>query len=142
MVLYHNLHNNASFYYIVLAIYNFNKNINTLNMLLLSISNTLSVNFAPSLISSFVPFDILEFALPGTANTSFPSSSASSAVIKLPLFSPASTTTTPSLIPLIILFRLGKFCGTGTTFSSYSVITAPPYFIISSINFIFSFGYM
>jgi len=49
-----------------------------------------------------------EKILPGTANTSLPSSRAKSAVIKEPLRSAASTTTTPRDKPLIIRFRAGK----------------------------------
>ncbi len=50
----------------------------------------------------------LENIEPGTATTSFPCSKAISVVINDPLFSPASTTITISLKPLIILFLLGK----------------------------------
>ena len=76
----------------------------------------------------------------GTANTSLPCSSAKSAVIRLPLLSGASVTTTPELNPLIILFLFGKFCGNGFSFISYSVITAPPEFMIFLISSTFSLG--
>ena len=45
---------------------------------------------------------------PGTANTSFPCSSAKSTVINVPLLALASITKTALLNPLIILFRAGK----------------------------------
>lgn len=46
----------------------------------------------------------------GTQKTSLFCSRASSAVISEPLFSPASTTTTPRLNPESIRFLFGKFC--------------------------------
>ena len=63
-------------------------------------------------------------------------------MIRLPLLSLASVTITPELSPLIILFLLGKFCGAGFSFISYSVITAPPEFIMLLINSMFSLGYI
>jgi len=50
-------------------------------------------------------------ALPGTAKTSRPCSSASLAVMSDPLRGAASTTTVPRQIPLISRFRTGKWPG-------------------------------
>ena len=48
---------------------------------------------------------------PGTAKTSRPWSMASLAVIADPLYCAPSTTSTPTLMPLMIRLRTGKFCG-------------------------------
>lgn len=62
---------------------------------------------------------------PGTTYTSFPCSNAKSTVIRVPLFCLASTTITPSEIPLIILFLAGKFLAIGFVPTIYSDIITP-----------------
>ncbi len=92
------------------------------------------------LLNHLSPSNYLIIHFRGTAKTSFPCSNANSAVIKLPLLFGASVTTIPELSPLIILFLLGKFIGSGGSSISYSVITAPPPFTISKNSFLFSSG--
>ena len=86
----------------------------------------------PFRISSFVPKLILSVILPGTAYTVLPCSNAQFAVIIVPLFSPASTTSTPQLIPLIILFLIGKKYVAARVKGRNSLITQP-FSIIASI---------
>ena len=74
---------------------------------------------------------------PGTAKTSFPCSNAIFAVITAPLFSPASTTKTPSDKPLIILFLCGKFSLFGFVPLGYSEIIYPPVFKMYFANSLF-----
>ena len=62
---------------------------------------------------------------PGTANTSLPCSSASSAVISEPDFMGASATTTPRLRPLMIRLRRGKKDGWPALPGGYSLTAAP-----------------
>ena len=63
---------------------------------------------------------------PGTANTSRPCSSAQRAVIREPLRSVASTTTTPRARPLMRRLRDGKWCDSGRVPNGCSESTAPP----------------
>ena len=90
---------------------------------------------APSLISLLEPLAPLYNIEPGTTITFFPCSNASLAVINEPLFSEASTTITPSLSPLIILFLLGKFCFNGPVPIKNSEIPTP---IFGWISYIYS----
>ena len=89
----------------------------------------------------FGPQEFLFVTFPGTAYTSLPWSIAHRAVIRVPLYSPASITSTPTLIPLKIRFRMGKFCGAGNVPSGYSLTIVPPVSTISSASRLFSFGY-
>src|SRR2546426_3198363 len=57
------------------------------------------ISLAPSWMSRFVPALVAEVILPGTANTSRPRSPAKPAVIRPPLRSAATTSTTPRLSP-------------------------------------------
>ena len=63
---------------------------------------------------------------PGTAKTSRFCSSAQRAVIRVLLYSAASTTSTPKDIPLMIRLRIGKFCGAANVAKGNSEINAPP----------------
>jgi len=85
----------------------------------------LSKRIAPCLISRCVPRDPAAPISPGTANTERPCSAAIRAVISDPLFSPASTTITPSEIPLMMRFLDGKFGAFGGVANGNSVTTAP-----------------
>ena len=78
--------------------------------------------------------------LPGTINTFFPCSNAKSTVIKVPLFFLASTTITPLLKPLIILFLAGKLLLSGFVPKGYSEIIAPSKFKIFLAKYLFSLG--
>src|SRR5207253_1809860 len=69
------------------------------------------ISLAPSWRSRFVPALIAEVILPGTANTSRPRSPAKPAVIRAPLRSAASTTTTPRLSPASVRLRAGQWLG-------------------------------
>ena len=62
---------------------------------------------------------------PGTANTSRPSSSAKSAVIRAPLRSRASTTTVAALRPATMRLRAGNRHGAGSTPGGYSEAISP-----------------
>ena len=75
------------------------------------------------------------------AKTSFPCSRAIFAVIIAPLFSPASTTKTPSDNPLIILFLSGKCSFNGFVPLGYSEIIHPPVFKIHFASSLFCVGY-
>jgi len=70
----------------------------------------------------------------------FPCSSAKSTVIDVPLLVAASTTNTPSLKPLIILFLSGKFNFSGLVPIIYSERITPPFLIISWKILLFSGG--
>lgn len=94
-------------------------------------SSTQVTGIAHCLISSFVLYELSLVILPGIQNISLPCSSPKSTVIRVPLFLLASTTKIPSDNALIILFLAGKCILSGFAFSSYSVIIAPPFFIIS-----------
>src|ERR1019366_2230825 len=98
-------------------------------------------SLAPCLISVLGVHDPLLVTLPGTAYKSLFCSAAHRAVTRVPEFSPASTTSTPTLSPLSIRFRRGKFCGAGNVPSGNSLTIAPPVSRISSASFLFSFGY-
>src|SRR3989304_5581325 len=63
--------------------------------------------------------------LPGTAKTSLPCSAATSAVMRAPLASPASTTTRTMANPDTIRLRTGKLPASGRVPSGYSVRMAP-----------------
>jgi len=88
-------------------------------------SAQLRTNLAPSWIRRLVPLLAAERMLPGIAKTSRFCSSAWLAVIKAPLLSPASITSTPRLNPLISLLRHGKFSALGLVPKGYSLIRAP-----------------
>ena len=62
---------------------------------------------------------------PGTAHTSRPDSAAWRAVMRAPLFSAASTTTTASHRPAMIRFRAGNLHGNGASSRKYSETSAP-----------------
>ena len=47
-------------------------------------------------------------------------------VMRVPLYSAASTTKTPIEIPLMMRLRMGKFCGAANVFKGNSETTAPP----------------
>lgn len=64
------------------------------------------------------------------------------AVIDVPLLYFPSIISIPSDNALTILFLLGKFLDETSLSGGYSLIIAPPLFIISSNSFIFSLGYM
>ena len=70
---------------------------------------------APSRRSAFEPAETAEVISPGTTNTSRPSSSAKSAVIRAPERSRASTTTVAVQRPAMIRFRAGKRHGAGSS---------------------------
>ena len=72
-------------------------------------SLTLVTTLAPFLIRSLVPSDCGEKMEPGTAKTSRLNSKAKLAVMSVPLFSSASTTSVPMDSPAIIRFLAGKF---------------------------------
>ena len=95
-------------------------------MLSLSSISSISVKiYAPSEISLLQPLLKTSVILPGTAYTSFPCSSAYSAVIRLPDFSFASIIMTISESPAIILFLSGKFDLIGGMSVQNSEITPP-----------------
>ena len=71
------------------------------------------------------PLALKEPGKPGTANTSRPCSRAQEAVIKEPLRSDASTTTTPWVSPLITRLRRGKWCRPGAAPRGNSLTQAP-----------------
>ena len=75
---------------------------------------------APCAISRLQPSLSGSMRRPGSANTSFPCSSARSAVIREPLLFRASTTSTRSESPLMIRFRIGKWDAVGGTPGPYS----------------------
>ena len=80
---------------------------------------------APCLIRRCVPREPAAPISPGTAKTERPCSAAIRAVIKEPLFSPASTMTTPREIPLMSRFRDGKLGALGGVPNGNSVTRAP-----------------
>ncbi len=91
-----------------------------------STSSQQNTALAPCRIRSWQPDDVRARTLPGTANTSRPCSRACFAVIRLPLRLAASTTSTPSESPLIILLRMGKFLASGTVPGANSERISPP----------------
>jgi len=87
----------------------------------------------PSRTARRQPADLGASTRPGTTIASRPcSSTASRAVMRLPLRRAASTTTTPSASPEMIRFRRGKSPGRGGCASGNSEITAPPASAIES----------
>ena len=90
-----------------------------------STSSALVSGVAPSRSSAFEPTDSELVISPGTANTSRPSSSAKSAVIRAPLRSRASTTTVAAQRPATIRFLAGKRHGAGSTPGGYSETMRP-----------------
>lgn len=101
-----------------------NRNYPVINYIMLNMSWLFVIILAPSFINSLQPSLCSLVISPGKAKTSFPCSSAKSAVIKAPLILLASTTNTPFDNPLIILFLLGKFNFSGLVsaelFSNYT----------------------
>ena len=75
-----------------------------------------------------------------TAKTSRLRSRAQRAVMRVPLYSAASTTRTPKEIPLVIRLRMGKFCGAAKVPMGNSEISAPPAERIWSARREFSFA--
>ncbi len=80
---------------------------------------------APVRSNAFVPVDNALVISPGTANTSRPSSSARSAVIRAPLRSLASTTTVAAARPAMMRLRAGNRHGAGSTPGAYSDTISP-----------------
>ena len=72
------------------------------------------------------PHADLLVTFPGTAKTSRPCSRAQRAVTRVPLYSAASITSTPTEMPLMMRLRIGKFCGAGNVPRGNSVRIAPP----------------
>src|SRR5258707_783557 len=89
-------------------------------------SSQVATSFAPCLISVFGPHEFLLVTLPGTAYTSRFCSRAQREVIRVPLYSAASTTSTPPDILLMIRLRMGKFAGAGKAPTRDPEIKAPP----------------
>ena len=77
----------------------------------------------------------------GKQNTGFFCFIPYSAVIVVPLLCFPSITNIPSDSALTILFRFGKCNESGSVSGGYSLIIAPPLFIIFSYSGLFSFGY-
>ena len=103
-------------------------------------SSQVATSAAPCFINVLGPQESLLVTLPGTARTSRPCSSAQRAVTRVPLNSPASSTSTPIDRPLMIRLRIGKFCGAGKVPSGNSLTMAPPESRIWSLSFWFSLG--
>src|SRR6267143_906671 len=97
-------------------------------------SSQVATSFAPCLISVFGPQEFLLVTLPGTAYTSRFCSRAQREVMRVPLYSAASTTSTPTDMPLMIRLRMGKFCGAGKVPTGNSEISAPPKATICSAS--------
>src|SRR6202035_6135770 len=70
-------------------------------------SSHVAVSLAPCLISVFGPQEFLLVTLPGTAKTSRFCSRAQREVMRVPLYSAASITSTPTEMLLIIRLRMG-----------------------------------
>jgi len=60
--------------------------------------------------------------------------------MRVPLYSPASTTSTPRDSPLMTRLRIGKFWGVGAAPMGNSLISVPPWARICSESFWFSLG--
>src|SRR5271170_3451913 len=103
-------------------------------------SSHVATSLAPCFINVLGPHAPLLVTLPGTAYTSRFCSIAQRAVTRVPLCSPASTTSTPTLTPLNNRLRRGKFCGAGKVPSLYSETIAPPPASICSASALFSLG--
>jgi hypothetical protein len=89
-------------------------------------SSHVATSFAPCLISVFGPQEFLFVTLPGTAKTSRFCPSAQRAVMRVREYSAASTTKTPTDMPLNIRLRMGKFCGAANAPMQNSEMRAPP----------------
>lgn len=87
-----------------------------------------------------VPYELL--MLCGRQNTGFFCFIPYSAVIVVPLLCFPSIINIPSDNALTILFLFGKCNESGSVSGGYSLIIAPPLFIILSYNGWFSFGYI
>lgn len=88
-------------------------------------SSQVAVSLAPCFINVLGPQAFLLVTLPGTAYTSRPCSRAQRAVMRVPLNSAASITRTPTLSPLMMRLRIGKFWGAAKVPKGNSVINAP-----------------
>ena len=103
-------------------------------------SSHVATSFAPSLIRVFRPQEFLFVTLPGAAKTSRFCSSAQPAVIRVPEYSAASTTGTPTDMPLNIRLRMGKFCDAANAPMQNSEMRASPSARICSDKREVSFG--
>src|SRR5713226_1030918 len=103
-------------------------------------SYQVATSLAPCLIKVLGPQELLLVTLPGTAYTSRFCSRAQRAVMRVPLYSAASTTSTPADMPLMMRFRIGKFCGAANVPMGNSEISAPPSDSICSERRLFSLG--
>src|SRR5262249_6042499 len=103
-------------------------------------SSHVAVSLAPCLIKVLGPQEFREVTFPGTANSSRLCSRAQRAVMRVPLYSPASTTSTPRASPLMMRLRIGKFCGAAKLLRGNSLTSAPPEDKIPSAIFLFSLG--
>ena len=101
----------------------------------------LVTTLAPCFMSSFVPTENVLVIFPGTASTFFPCSKAKSAVIIAPLSCLASTTTTSSENPAIILFLSGNVYLLLLVPATYSLKSNPLFAITLFSNSVFSGGY-
>ena len=95
---------------------------------------------APCEISRFAPRDDAEVIDPGTARTSLPAASASSAVEKVPDGNPASTMSVAADKLAMRRFLARKAYGTGGNVQSRSETTAPPLSMIDWKSAAFSAG--
>ena len=91
----------------------------------LSTSHAHVAGRAPSLSSALLPAEARESALPGTAKTSLPCVTASSANRSAPLFSGASTTTVATARPDVMRLRSRKPKRGTDIFGANSLTTAP-----------------
>jgi hypothetical protein len=103
-------------------------------------SSHVAISFAPCLISVLGAHEFLLVTLPGTAKTSRFCSSAPREVIRVPLYSAASTTNTPIEIPLMKRFANGEVLRRGERVQGNSEIKAPPRASICSVIRLFSLG--
>src|ERR1700738_1868252 len=79
-------------------------------------SSHVGTSFAPCLIRVFGPQEFLLVTLPGTSKTPRIGSRAPQEGVSVPLYSAASTTSTPADVPLMIRLRMGEFCGAGNDY--------------------------
>ena len=86
---------------------------------------SMSTSLAPSCMRRFAPALDGDVIRPGTAKTSRPRSPANPAVIRAPLRSAASTTTTPRASPASVRLRAGKWPGSAGTPAANCDTTAP-----------------
>src|SRR5207302_8647637 len=89
-------------------------------------SSQVATSLAPCLMRVLGPQEFLLVTLPGTAKTSRFCSSAHRAVMRVPEYSAASTTSTAIDMPLMIRLRIGKFCGAANDPRGNSEMSAPP----------------